>query len=493
MSSLSSRPPPESNDEKDASSFEKSAIGSSPRIAISSSGAWLKMDCFIVPLCTMMFFLSFLDRTNVSNARLAGLQQELNITSTQYSLALTVTYIPYILVEIPSNLLYKSIGPHIMLPTMLALWGLVCTLQGLVHSYSGLLACRFFVGLFEGGLLPGISLYLVSFYPRGMLQYRYSLFFAASGLAGAFSGLLAAAIVKMEGVGGKHGWSWIFILEGAFTFLFGLSCFAFMPRTPAHAVFLTDLEKEIVLTALKEDGIMAADERDDEFSWVEVFRTFKQPHMLPLAVMGFFNGATLYGLAYFLPSIVASLGYTTNRAQLMSVPPFAASFVLSVLSGLLGDRYRHRGLSIIIFAIVSTAGFATFLGSGNNSVRYGALFLLVPGTYCIGPPLATWTANNVAPHIRRATALAILITMTNSGGILATWLLGTLSPAPKYTKASITFLIFQVGVLFAALVTLLYVNEQNKRKAKLRSAGLCQEAEPKAIMGNDSVWYHYVL
>ncbi|EMD35419.1 hypothetical protein CERSUDRAFT_116188 [Gelatoporia subvermispora B] len=465
---------PESSDEKDAGSLEKSTIVSDP-VATPSSRVWLKMDCFVVPLCTMMFFLSFLDRTNVSNARLAGLQQELKMTNTQYSIALTVTYIPYILVEIPSNLLYKTIGPHIMLPTMLSLWGLVCTLQGLVHNYSGLLVCRFFVGLFEGGLLPGISLYLASFYPKAMLQYRYSFFFAASGLAGAFSGLLAAAIIKMEGIGGRHGWSWIFILEGIFTFLFGVSCLFFMPRSPAHAFYLTNSEKKMVLTALEEDGITTANDEIDKFSWAEVFKTFKQPHMLPIAIMGFFNGATLYGLAYFLPTIVASLGYTANRAQLMSVPPFAVSFVFSVISGVLADRYRHRGLTIIVFGIISTIGFAMFLGSDKNQVRYGALFLMVPGTYCIGPPLATWTANNIAPHIRRATALAVLITMTNSGGILSTWLLGTLSPPPKYTNASITFLIFQ------------------KNQILRSSDELGTAPEPRGALGNDSVWYQYTL
>jgi len=112
--------------------LEKYGTEADQQVPASYPGAWRKMDCFIVPLCTMMFFLSFLDRTNVSNARLAGLQQELKMTNTQYSIALTVTYIPYIMVEIPTNLLYKMIGPHIMLPTMLTLWGLVCTLQG--HS-----------------------------------------------------------------------------------------------------------------------------------------------------------------------------------------------------------------------------------------------------------------------------------------------------------------------------------------------------------------------
>ena len=130
----------------------------------------------------------------------------------QYSLALTITYIPYIIVEIPASLVLKRVGANILLPTMVILWGLTTTLQGLVSSYQGLLAARFFLGLFEGGLLPGIMLVMSRFYKRDQIQMRMTLLFTAASLAGAFSGLLASGILGMEGRGGRKGWQWIFIL-----------------------------------------------------------------------------------------------------------------------------------------------------------------------------------------------------------------------------------------------------------------------------------------
>lgn len=130
----------------------------------------------------------------------------------QYSLALTVTYIPYIIVEIPASLLLKRAGANIFLPTMVILWGFTTTLQGLVGSYRSLLAARFCLGLFEGGLLPGIMLVMSRFYKRDQIQLRMSLLFTAGSLAGAFSGLLASAILEMDGHEGRRGWQWIFIL-----------------------------------------------------------------------------------------------------------------------------------------------------------------------------------------------------------------------------------------------------------------------------------------
>jgi len=134
------------------------------------------------------------------------------MTDYQYSLALTITYIPYIVVEIPSSLVLKRIGANIFLPTMVILWGLTTALQGLVSSYRGLLAARFFLGLFEGGLVPGITLVMSRFYKRDQIQLRMTLLFTAASLAGAFSGLLASGILRIDGFAGHKGWQWIFIL-----------------------------------------------------------------------------------------------------------------------------------------------------------------------------------------------------------------------------------------------------------------------------------------
>ena len=149
---------------------------------------------------------------NIGNARVAGLQTDLEMTDYQFSLTLTVTNIPYLIVEIPATLLVKRVGANILLPTLAILWGLITALQGLVTSYQGLLIARFFLGIVEGGLFPGIIIILSRFYKRDQIQLRMTLLLAASSLAGAFSGLLASAILGMEGRAGRKGWQWIFIL-----------------------------------------------------------------------------------------------------------------------------------------------------------------------------------------------------------------------------------------------------------------------------------------
>ncbi|KAK0457493.1 major facilitator superfamily domain-containing protein [Desarmillaria tabescens] len=421
---------------------------------------WLKLDLFLLPVIAMFYFLSFLDRTNIGNARVAGLQSDLQMTNKQYSIALTVTYVPYIAAELPSNLLLRVVGPNYLLPTLLTIWGVVTTLQGVVTSYSGLLACRFFIGLFEGGVFPGLVLYLTHFYPRAKMTTRVSAFFASASLSGAFSGILAYGIIRMDGVGGRAGWRWIFILEGAFTVAWGIMSYFLMPRDAMAARFLRPTEREYVASQVVEPG-------GEQFEWREVRKAFVAPHVWILGVVFFFSGALLFGLAYFTPSIVQSLGYTAARSQLMSVPPFAAAFALSMTTAYLCDRFHIRGLVCVVTSIIALIGFVIFLTSSSANARYGSLFLSIPGAYTSAPTLSTWNAANSAPHVRRATAIAIGFMMTSAGGILSTWLLGSLSTAPKYVLGTRVMVGFSGGMAVGSALCLGYFVWMNRRKRQM--------------------------
>ncbi len=187
----------------------------------------------------------------------------------------------------------QVIGPNYLLPTILISWGVVTTLQGVVTSYGGLLACRFFLGVFEGGVFPGLVLYLTHFYPRAKMTTRVAAFFASASLSGAFSGILAYGIIRMDGVGGRAGWRWIFILEGAFTVAWGLMSYFLMPRDAMAARFLRPAEREYVASQVAESG-------GERFEWREVRKALVAPHVWIISVVFFFLGAVLFGLALYV-------------------------------------------------------------------------------------------------------------------------------------------------------------------------------------------------
>ncbi|KAJ3718073.1 major facilitator superfamily domain-containing protein [Lentinula guzmanii] len=477
----------DANFEKEARSLESSVGVGFVEDPVMEGRVWRKLDHRVLPVMTMFYLLSFLDRTNVGNARVAGLQTDLGMSNKQYSIALTVTYVPYILSELPSNLMLKAVGPHLMLPTMLTLWGIVTALQGIVDSYSGLLACRFFIGLLEGGVFPGLVLYLSYFYPRYKMNTRITLFFSSASLSGAFSGILAYGIIRMDGIGNRPGWSWIFILEGLFTFLFGLSSYFVFPRSLEKTWFLSPEEKAYVKGKLLED----THKEEEVFTWKEVIEAFKLPQLWLLGMAFFFAATILFGLAYFSPSIIQGLGYTAADAQLMSVPPYAVACIVALIASFISDRYRCRGIVCIVSVLFCAIGFAMFLGSQSKRVQYGSLFFSVTGAYMAAPTQATWNANNASPQTRRATVIAMGFILANSGGIVATWLLGSLSPAPRYTKATITLLVFSLLAALFSVLNLLYLRVQNGKKAERRKTMSREDEEPG--LGNHSAWYIYNL
>lgn len=160
-------------------------------------------------LLTHRRLFSFIDRSNIGNANIAGLSTELHLKGTQYNIALLVFYIPYIIADVPSNWLVKRFRAGVYLPTLITLWGLVCTFMGFTKSFAGLVVCRLLLGLFEGGILGGVIIYLAFFYRRGQMLLRSGLFYCAAPLSGAFGGLLASGLSRIE-VGDYRRWPWIF-------------------------------------------------------------------------------------------------------------------------------------------------------------------------------------------------------------------------------------------------------------------------------------------
>jgi len=301
----------------------------------------------------------------------------------------------------------------------------------------------------------------------------------------------------MDGVGGRPGWAWIFILEGLFTVLFGVVCFFLLPKSPETARFLSPAERSYIIRRLKEGGTASKDDSDNKVNWGEIVATIKSPQVMIMFMINILIGTMLYGIAYFEPIIVQGLGFTGNRAQLMSAPPFAAAFVFSLSSALISDRYGRRGLMTIFFSLWSIIGYSIFLSSGSRHAQYGALFLTVSGTYSSCPAIVAWMANNSAPHARRATAVALAFIASNLGGVFATWLFGTLSPAPEYRTATIVCIAFSAGSAVLAGVNWAYLSRKNRRKAQRRRELMMLgrgegEGEEKGL-GDKSVWFVYNL
>ncbi|KAK0648211.1 major facilitator superfamily domain-containing protein [Cercophora newfieldiana] len=452
-----------------------------------------RIDYHILPFVCILYLLAFLDRVNVGNARAFNLQKDLGLDplGTQFNTVLTIFFIPYIIFEIPSNIYLKRFSPRIWLSVCCIGFGLVTMLQGFTQNYGGILATRFFLGVFECGMFPGCFYLISMWYKRDEAQKRYTLFFSSTSLAGAFGGLLASAIGKMDGIRGYSGWRWIFILEGLITLVIGVIFLFTFPSFPEEAKWLTEDERVYVKARLEADQGRNAAER--KITWRDVIHVMKDYKIWLGGFMYFGMIVPAYGYAYFSPTIIQSYHYDAIQTQLRSVPPWAASFGFAMMIAALSDWNRHRFLYAVCPIFIAIAGFAILINVHDNiNLQYAALFLVCLGTYSAMPIMVCWFSMNLGGHHRRAIGTAWQIGFGNIGGIIATYSFLASDAVNFYRKGYIICLAF---ISFAAASCIVYavaITYENKEKEKaLKDAGM-SEAE-KEELGDLNPEFKYML
>ncbi|PWY84830.1 MFS general substrate transporter [Aspergillus heteromorphus CBS 117.55] len=381
-----------------------------------------KIDLYILPTVALIYLFCFIDRANIGNAKLAGLEKDLGLHGNDYNAVLSVFYISYILFEIPSNMACKLIGPGWFLPAITLAFG-ICSLGTAfvqnIHSASGV---RFLLGVFEAGMMPGIAYYLSRWYRSRELAFYLSIYVVMAPLAGAFGGLLASAILTLDHFGSLHTWRMIFAIEGIITIGLGLLAFATLTDRPQTARWLTASEKTLAIARLKCERV-ATTEILDQMDAAKTLRGILSPVTLTTAFIFLLNNITVQGLAFFAPTIVRTI-YPTRTVvaqQLHTVPPYVVGAFFTVLFPLLSWRFDRRLIFFVLAPPLLMAGYILFLASTSPHVRYGATFLIASGAFSFGPLCNAHVSNNVVSDTARSSALATNVTLGAIGGLISTW------------------------------------------------------------------------
>ncbi|KAG9661367.1 MFS general substrate transporter, partial [Aureobasidium melanogenum] len=404
-----------------------------------------KFDTHVVPWLFGLWLLAFIDRSNIGNARIDGLATDLKLNGDTFNIALAVFYVPYIMVDVPSNLVLKYFQAGYYLPALIIGWGLVGMCMGFVKSYTGLIVTRFFLGLMEGGLLGGMIIYLAMFYKRHQLMFRIGLFYCAAPLSGAVGGLLATSLAKIQ-TSNYKGWPFIIFVEGGITVLFGFLTIFFLPHTPAESKFLTEEEKAGAALRMHLDshGSDAADDvRSEKFSWHWVRMAFLNWNTVLLSLNFFAIITPIYSYSLFLPTIIKSLGYKAVHAQLLTVPPNVGAFLSVLLVTWLSDKYRMRGPFMLAGLVIAIGGYIMLISNNHHTIQYGGTFLVAAGIFPCSPLVMGWLANNLAPHYVRATGTGFQIMIANCAAFIATFTYLS-KDAPRY----ITGHAINIGALY---------------------------------------------
>ncbi|KAI9677045.1 MAG: hypothetical protein M1817_006884 [Caeruleum heppii] len=450
-----------------------------------------KCDLHLLPTLMFLYFLSFLDRVNIGNARIEGLEADLGMTGHDFNIALFIFFISYILFEVPSNLILKNVAPSTWLSFLMFMWGIMTICQGVVKNLAGLATCRFLLGVFEAGFVAGGTYLISMYYRRYELQWRISLFFSAGVLGGAFGGLLAYAIAKMRGIGGYNGWRWIFIIEGILTVVTSIFAKWLVVDWPETAKFLTDEDRALLVRRLTEDSGIAKMNRLDKKSAKRIFSDWK---IYVGMLMYLCICATGYATAFFIPTIIKELGFTSAAAQIRSIFPNLVAVFCIVITAWVSDHLQQRYIFCLIGPAVGTVGYVLLLAQGGLSpgVKYFATFLITSGAYITQPVTLAWLNNNMGGHYKRSVAAAIQLGFGNIGGIIASNVFYP-SQRPRYPIG--------YGVCFALLLTCAVMStvlflglraENRKRERGERDDRLREPKEELENMGDDHPAFRFV-
>ncbi|KAK5163818.1 uncharacterized protein LTR77_010492 [Saxophila tyrrhenica] len=428
----------------------------------------LKIDLYIVPTVALLYLFCFIDRANIGNARLAGLEEDLHLDpeSYDYSTVLSVFYVSYIVFEIPCSLLNKWIGPGWFIPATTLGFGICSLGTAFVHTKGEAAGVRFVLGIFEAGMLPGIAYYLSRWYRRSELALRLSLYIVMAPLAGAFGGLLASAILTLDSVGSVRSWRMIFLIEGIITI--GLAIIAFFTLTdrPETAKWLSQDEKDLAIARVKSERVSTT-EVLDHIDVKKILMGIFNPVVLSTSFIFLLDNITVQGLAFFAPTIVATIYPEASvvSLQLHTVPPYVVGAFFTVLLPLLSTIFDKRLIFMIISAPFMMVGYIMFLATEASMVRYGATFLIAIGAFSFGALCNAQGSANVVSDTSRSAAIGTIVMFGNIGGLISTW---TFLPfdAPNFPIGNGLNLATSSIILIASICTLLFMKADNKRRAK---------------------------
>ncbi|KAL6794459.1 major facilitator superfamily domain-containing protein [Trichoderma sp. SZMC 28012] len=379
-----------------------------------------KQDTRIIPISAGIYFLCFLDRSNIGNAKVLNvstnddLQHTANMSNKQFNVALMVFLVAYAVFEVPSNILLKKLRPSRWLAFLMFCWGTITMCMGATNSFASVTAVRFLLGVFEAGLFPGLVYYLTFWYKHDERSVRVAFILASATLAGAFGGAIAYGIGHMNQAQGLAGWRWLFIIEGIPSCLSAFLVFFFLPDYPESATWLSEPEKDLAVQRLFYEGSKG---HHPSMTWQDAKATLTDWRLYAHYLIYFAVSPPFASLSLFSPSITSGLGYVDLKAQLMTVPPWAVAYVCQVLVAISADHFNARGIHAAGAAMVGAIGFiiSAALPATSYKSRYGGLILATAGSFASIPPMLGWLTSNVVSTA--STGLAIAINVSIGGGL----------------------------------------------------------------------------
>ncbi|EGX88261.1 pantothenate transporter, putative [Cordyceps militaris CM01] len=379
-----------------------------------------RIDWHLLPLLSVLYMVKTIDAINVSNARVMdrgtprNILTELHMTSNQYNFVTLAYYIPYILAETPSNLAIKYFKPSVWQARITISWGIVLCCHAAVTNAGGLYVVRAFLGLFEAGLWPGMLVHMCYWYRPDEIAPRIVLVTILGNFSAVVSGALAFGFNGVY-ARGLSGWKW------------------YVVPVPSTVTWMTDKEKAFVQARLPPNSPRAAEKN---FDFGELVATLKDIRLwLFLLCWAFFTVGTT-GLAFYQPTVIANLGFTSiAQAQLLNIPPAIFAMLLTLLFGIFADTGRIPQPSIPLgFMVVILACYGVLYSFPSSGAVYAATVIAGGFSTAWYTMMWPWRVQTTDGATGSAFAIAFANSYGQIGGAVGSQLFNSRF-APRYTTS----------------------------------------------------------
>ncbi|KAJ6141073.1 hypothetical protein N7497_011966 [Penicillium chrysogenum] len=342
-------------------------------------GLLRKIDWRMMPTITVMFLMSYLDRINVSNARLAGLQEDLEMSDTVWNTGISMFYVGYLIGQLPGNLWLAKSNPRTGLSFMMLAWSICTICMPAMKSGVGFCVCRFFVGLTEAPFFPGIALLTSSWYNKKESPTRMAIWHAGNTISNVISGFLAAGILyNMDGLLQLHAWQWFFLIEGAASILVAIAAFFLLPNWPHNTKWITEQEREMAQYRIMVSN--GGHEETQGGTWDGVKAAVKEPFTWLFCGLHF-SLVNAQSFKDFFPSILATFGFSELTTYLVQAPPYIIAYLSALAIAYSSGKYQESCYHIIVPIVLGAGGAAMLISTLNEGARYFGMIILISGTY----------------------------------------------------------------------------------------------------------------
>jgi ACS family tartrate transporter-like MFS transporter len=367
----------------------------------------------LLPMAMLLFFMSLLDRTNISFAAL-DMNKDLGLSLAQYGVAASIFYVGYFLFEIPSNFALERMGARIWLTRIMVTWGAVVVANGFVQGSTSLYAVRFLLGVAEAGLLPGLLFYLALWMPAQQRGAAYATLLATTAIAYAVGGPFTTWLMTFS-VFGLKGWQTMYVVQGMLTILVGITIPFVLPNYVREAKWLSSDERAWLQAKLD-----AEEAQKKKVGATTVRQGFLDPRVLLTTLTCFFLVCANFGTVLFLPQILRPIfpAFTNIQLSLLISLAFAIGGMGGIVAGRHSDRTGDRKWHIVVSALIATAGYGYAAIAHTPMMQFAGICVGVLGVWSIFGVFWAY-AGDLLGGAAAAGGLAFVNSLGSLGGVVA--------------------------------------------------------------------------